>query len=175
VTTWSDGENGGWFRQTHEESGFFGHFLSPCLERVRDGRFPLVPVGISEYLEKHPPTTRCQVQTGAWNVGATSGFDFQQWDASDRQKAAAQAIHDLSSRYWALRRMEKQLGSRGRQAMRRARELILEAETSCFLFWGDAWIPRLHERTARAGSALRQAEQQLDVPPFAAGEFCAGD
>ena len=43
----------------------------------------------------------------------------------------------------------------------RARDLILEAETSCFLFWGDAWIPHLYERTVPAQRELAQAEQEL--------------
>ena len=47
-------------------------------------------------------------------------------------------------------------------ALARARTLILEAETSCFLFWGDAWIPHLHERTVPAQQALEEAERQLE-------------
>ncbi len=37
VTTWTDGENGGWFRTTKVESGFWGFFYRPILDRFRAG------------------------------------------------------------------------------------------------------------------------------------------
>jgi hypothetical protein len=37
VTTWTDGENGGWFRTTQVESGFWGFFYRPILDRFRAG------------------------------------------------------------------------------------------------------------------------------------------
>jgi alpha-amylase/alpha-mannosidase (GH57 family) len=163
VTTWSDGENGGWFRQTHEPSGFFGHFFAPYLEQVRTGDFPLVPISLSDYLRQHPATTQAQVQTGAWNVSSTSGYDFSQWAGSESQQKAVRALYDLSARYWDLCRREDQLGPAARQALKRARDLILEAETSCFLFWGEAWIPKLYERTLPAQRELEQAEEDLGV------------
>jgi hypothetical protein len=159
VTTWSDGENGGWFRQTHEESGFFGHFFAPYMERVAAGEAAVRPVSLAAYLKAHPPTARAQVQAGAWNVGATSGADFRQWAGSEPQQKACAVIHELSRRYWDLRRDGKRLDATGRAALARARDLILESETSCFLFWGDAWIPHLYARTAPAQRALEEVEQ----------------
>ena len=42
VTTWTDGENGGWFRATQIESGFWGFFYRPILEpRELDGDLAL--------------------------------------------------------------------------------------------------------------------------------------
>jgi len=161
VTTWSDGENGGWFRQTHEESGFFGHFFSPYMERVLTGDFPVTPVGLADYLKRNPPTARALVQTGAWNVGSTSGYDFSQWAGSESQRKAVAAVNDLSRRWWELRRRADAMTEDGRRALGRARELILEAQTSCFLFWGDAWIPQLYARTAPAGRELETAAQEL--------------
>jgi alpha-amylase/alpha-mannosidase (GH57 family) len=160
VTTWSDGENGGWFRQLHEESGFFGRFFAPYLERVRAGEYPVVPVGLSDYLHKHPPAARAQVQTGAWNVGSTSGADFSQWAGSERQQEAGHMIRALSARYWELARRPTPPG----EALERARALILEAQTSCFLFWGDDWIPLLHER---ARAAERELDRAAAIPPAA--------
>ena len=161
VTTWSDGENGGWFRQTHEESGFFGHFFTPYMEAVRRGEISVIPVSLCDYIRRKPAAARAQVQTGAWNVGSTSGADFSQWSGSESQQKAGRVIHDLSRRYWDLLRRRDRLGERGRGALERARTLILEAETSCFLFWGDAWIPHLYERTVPAQRELEQAEQDL--------------
>jgi len=98
VTSWSDGENGGWFRQTHEASGFFGHFFSPYMEEVRLSEFPVIPVGLSDYLKRNPPSARAEVQTGAWNVGSTSGCDFTQWAGSERQKKADRQAQLVSLR-----------------------------------------------------------------------------
>jgi hypothetical protein len=45
-----------------------------------------------------------------------------------------------------------------RRKLDHARHLILEAETSCFLFWGDSWVPKVYERTGPARQLLREAE-----------------
>jgi hypothetical protein len=42
--------------------------------------------------------------------------------------------------------------------MREARRLVLESETSCYLFWGDSWIPKLYELTGAARERLRRVE-----------------
>jgi hypothetical protein len=46
-------------------------------------------------------------------------------------------------------------------ALNEARRLILEGETSCFLFWGDAWIPELYKRTAAAEALMNSVDQAL--------------
>jgi alpha-amylase/alpha-mannosidase (GH57 family) len=161
VTTWSDGENGGWFRQTHEPSGFFGHFFGPSMELVRRGECALTPVALSAYLDRYPPTTEVQVQTGAWNVRSTSGNDFSQWIGSAAQRRASEEVNQLSRRYWDLNRQSGYLGADDRQVLAEARGLILEAQTSCFLFWGNAWIPQLTARTEAAGRALDRVAQAI--------------
>jgi len=164
ITTWSDGENGGWFRQTHESSGFFGHFLAPYLEQVRSGTSPIAPVLLSEYLRREPPATRAYVQTGAWNVGGNPGLDLSRWAGSESQRAAVAEIARLSERYWFLRAQAERTPGSGASAvphLERARRLILEAETSCFLFWGDAWIPHLYERTGPAALDLDTVDALL--------------
>ncbi len=161
VTTWSDGENGGWFRQTHEPSGFFGWFYAPYMEAVRSGTSPVMPVSLSRYLQQHQPTEQVTVRTGAWNVGSTSGLDFTQWAGSDSQKQALQTICTASARYWRLKRHEKLLSEQGCNALDEARRFILEGETSCFLFWGDAWIPELYKRAQAAEKIMDVAELEL--------------
>jgi alpha-amylase/alpha-mannosidase (GH57 family) len=168
VTTWSDGENGGWFRQTHEPSGFFGFFFSPLMDGLRAGTAPLESVSISRYLARYPATARARVQTGAWNVGSTSGYDFQQWAGSERQREAVQALERTSARYrWLARRVADREVPDPELApeLARARALILEAETSCFLFWGDDWIPRLYQRLDPAERLLDQVQAALDPAP----------
>jgi alpha-amylase/alpha-mannosidase (GH57 family) len=157
VTTWSDGENGGWFRNMSEGSNFFGHFFAPFMGRVRSAASPIRPILISEYIDRYPGADEATVRTGAWNVGNTSGYDFSQWAGSDLQRKAIDKIFEVSRRYWDLTKVP--LAGDARRTLDAARQVILEGETSCFLFWGDAWVPRLYERTARAEELLDTVER----------------
>jgi hypothetical protein len=38
----------------------------------------------------------------------------------------------------------------------------LEGETSCFLFWGDEWIPHLYARIGPAQQLLDAIERSLE-------------
>jgi hypothetical protein len=156
VTTWSDGENGGWFRQMDEAAGFFGHYFAPYMERARAGAYPARPIKISEFLKAHCPTTEAFVQTGAWNVGSTSGYDFSQWSGSEARRQALEKIKELSARYWQLRKARRKLSATEREDLEKARHLILESETSCFLFWGDSWVPKLYDRSRVAEEHLKK-------------------
>jgi 4-alpha-glucanotransferase len=55
VTTWSDCENGEWFRAEGEGQGFFGGFFSPCMEFCETGEYPIRPIRLSEALRLAPP------------------------------------------------------------------------------------------------------------------------
>lgn len=157
VTTWSDGENGGWFRQTDEASGFFGYFFAPYMEHVRYGEYPAISVSLSSYLETHTPTTEAQVQTGAWNVGNTSGYDFAQWAGSESQKKAVAEVVAISQRYHRLM-ADKPADRKLSRLMNQAHTQLLESQTSCYLFWGDNWLPRLYDYTRKITAMLDQAE-----------------
>ena len=157
VTTWTDGENGGWFRQTHEQAGFWGHFFAPYMERVRANQMPLRPVSIEEFASGSASGALVDVRTGAWNVGTTSGYDFAQWDGSSSQRNAIEEI-------WTLRRLFGEVsgshkGTRPEQ-LDQARNAILQAETSCYLFWGDSWIPKLRQQTAVARRILDEIRSE---------------
>jgi alpha-amylase/alpha-mannosidase (GH57 family) len=154
VTTWSDGENGGWFRQIDEQAGFWGFFFAPYMERVRRGEMPIRPISIEEYAAAAPPTGTVDVRTGAWNVGSTSGYDFSQWAGSSSQRKAMEEIWNLRRVYGELAKSRKDGDC---EALSQAREAILRAETSCYLFWGDSWIPKLYEQTAIARRLLDEA------------------
>jgi alpha-amylase/alpha-mannosidase (GH57 family) len=156
-TTWSDGENGGWFRQMHEPSGFFGHYYAPYMEQVRRGDYPIRPACLSDYLAANPARAHAHVQTGAWNVGSTSGFDLSQWAGSPRQQEGIETVRALSRRWWALSRS----GLAPADRLARARRLVLEAETSCYLFWGDEWLPKLAQLTDAAGALIGEMERAL--------------
>jgi len=160
MTTWSDGENGGWFRNMDEGASFFGYFFAPFMEMVRSGSTPIRPVLMSRFIERHKPAGEAHVQTGAWNVADTSGYDFAQWAGSEMQREAIAKIFEVSGRYWKLTKVDVPQHARGDLAQ--ARQLILEGETSCYLFWGDDWVPKLYHRT-------RRAEELLDALERAAG------
>ena len=53
VTTCSDGDNGGWFRNTDWSSNFWGAFYQPLLDRVRENSAGLSPVFIQDYLDRY--------------------------------------------------------------------------------------------------------------------------
>lgn len=160
VTTWCDGENGAWFRQTDESSGFFGQFFAPSMVRVRADDAPVRPVCLSDYLAQNRPQTQAKVQSGTWNVGSTQASDLTHWTGSAHQNETLEAVQRLSERYWELCRSQPNLYDLSSAAMLHARRMILEAETSCFLFWGEAWLPYLQVRTGSAETALREAEEQ---------------
>lgn len=151
VTTWTDGENGGWFRQTDEGSGFWGYFFAPYMEVARAEGMTIRLTSAAEFARENPPTTLADVRTGAWNVGSTSGYDFSQWAGSGSQKQALDEIWRLRKRYEELRRA----GS-AEVKLQEAYEAILRAETSCYLFWGDAWIPKLYAEAQKARDLLNQ-------------------
>jgi hypothetical protein len=165
VTTWSDGENGGWFRQPHEPSGFFGYFFAPYMERCRAGGYPIKPICLSQYLAQVRPLPRACVQTGAWNVGATAGEELAQWSGTELQRQAVADVRRLSERYWDLCRCHPDVPRESGETLLRVRRLILEAETSCFLFWSDAWIPHLYARIGPAEIALREIEERVHQAP----------
>jgi len=160
VTTWSDGENGGWFRQTDENSGFFGFFFAPYMEQVRSGTYPARTVSLSSYIETHAPQQRAQVQTGAWNVGSTSGADFAQWAGSESQRKAVAEVVAASRRYHRLAARESNHPAVA-ELLQQARHTLLEGETSCYLFWGDSWIPHLYRHTREVNRLLDRVESTI--------------
>ena len=165
MTTWSDGENGGWFRQTSEEAGFWGHYFSPYMEKVTSHEVTVTPVMISEYLNKNKPKGNVEVRRGAWNVGTTSGYDFSQWDGSETQKKAVKEVWEISTHYHQLMEQSTQEGKRHSTTagplLKQAEDWILQAETSCYFFWGDAWIPKVYKTITQARRYLTEAERLL--------------
>jgi alpha-amylase/alpha-mannosidase (GH57 family) len=146
VTTWSDGENGGWFRQMHEESGFWGYFFAPYMEKVKSGAMKMRPTTISEFLKENLPEDYVHVQTGAWNVANTSGYDFSQWQGSETQRKGLEEIWSVSKQFHELEKS----GRLPKDLLEVIEERILRAETSCNFFWGDSWVHRVYEETNEA-------------------------
>ena len=95
-------------------------------------------------MKKYPAEKEATVRTGAWNVASTSGYDFTQWNGSESQKRAIEELIKTSGRYWELKKSG--MSKEKEKKLERARKIILEAETSCYLFWGETWIPKMYER-----------------------------
>ncbi|WP_043755143.1 polysaccharide deacetylase family protein [Imhoffiella purpurea] len=162
VTSWSDGENGTWFRQMHEPSGFFGRFFEPYMEAIRAGTCPITPVCLTPYVSALRPLPHARFQATTWSAGSDCSDDLSRWAGNARQCEAVAKVRHLSDRYWDLCRAKPTGGYEvAADAMVRARRLILEAETSCFLFWGEAWLPHLYARTQPAELALDEAEHAV--------------
>jgi len=167
VTTWTDGENGGWFRVQDIRAGFWGHFYHELLRRFRAGTLGFIPIHINEYLDKFPPTEEVDVYPGAWNTGEHWGGDFAQWTGSLLQKKGFDEIRAASAYY---RNVKCAFDRRGeeiknpesvRQMIVDAYDCILEAETSCNFFWGSAWVSKSFDKIEHAYRLLDAAMKEL--------------
>ncbi|MFV1950462.1 MAG: glycoside hydrolase family 57 [Nitrospinota bacterium] len=166
VTTWSDGENGGWFRQIDEGAGFWGHYFAPYMDRVRNKDMCIRPKLISDYIREHRPLTRAEVRTGAWNVGSTSGYDLSQWAGSETQRKAMEEVWEISKIYHhsleEIERIKKEKDvSLIEETLKEAHNILLRSQTSCYFFWGDSWIPKVYESITPAKELLEKVRRQL--------------
>ena len=97
VTTASDGDNGGWFRNTARSSNFWGGFYAELVERVRAGQSGGIrPAFISDYLDRYGADGWVTVNPGAWNTGEHHGAGFVQWTGSAAQRDALARVAQLS-------------------------------------------------------------------------------
>ena len=166
VTTWSDGENGGWFRTTRVESGFWGFFYRPLLDRYRAGTLGFTPIHISEFLNKYPPTEEVEIHRGAWNTDHHWGGDFTQWTGSLAQKRGLDEIRYASTYYQQVKRVFDQRNLNGdgaeiRHLITSAYDRILAAETSCNFYWGSRWVYRSFDDLEQAYHLLDTALEKL--------------
>ena len=147
VTTCSDGDNGGWFRNVSGKGSFWGVFYQPLLETVRRGETEVRPIFIEDYLKQHGAHGEVRVQTGAWNTGWHSGAGFTQWTGSRAQKDALQRVAETSRAFHAAQQTAGPTGANNPDVQRRLADAhwrLLRAQTSCNFFWGEAWVPRCH-------------------------------
>jgi alpha-amylase/alpha-mannosidase (GH57 family) len=168
VTTWTDGENGGWFRTTQIESGFWGHFYHALLDRYRSGTLGFTPVHISEYLDRFPPAEEVEVHRGAWNTGHHWGGDFTQWTGSLLQKRGYDEIGKASAYYQQVKRAfdERHEGADNPEEVRdlivKAYDHLLTAETSDNFFWGSRWVHRSFDHLEQTYHLLDTAMKLLE-------------
>jgi 4-alpha-glucanotransferase len=165
VTTCTDGENGGWFRNVTEGANFWSAFYRPLLDRVAAGTAGIAPTFISDYLRNHGTHGEVRVRTGAWNTGWHHGRDFTQWTGSEAQRQTVAAYARFSkavhkARWHASERRVTE-GPEA-EAVEEALWRLLRAETSCNLYWGEAWVHRAESDLQASREAL--ARIGIEVP-----------
>ena len=167
VTTWTDGENGGWFRTTQVESGFWGFFYRPLLDRYRAGTLGFAPIHISDYLRRYPPTEEVEVHRGAWNTEHHWGGDFTQWTGSLLQKKGYDEVRRASDYYWEVKKTydarKPDLTGAGEiePLLARAYDHLLTAETSCNFYWGSRWVHRSFDDLEQTYFLLDSAKSKM--------------
>jgi alpha-amylase/alpha-mannosidase (GH57 family) len=146
VTTCTDGDNGGWFRNTTVGANFWTAFYGQLADDARRGG-PVRPAFIDDYLREFGVHGEVRVNTGAWNTGWHHGVGFVQWTGSQAQKDAlarvadvSRAVHEAMVRAADRHSQDPELRDQLENAMWR----LLRAETSCNFFWGEAWVDRCH-------------------------------
>jgi hypothetical protein len=162
VTTATDGDNGGWFRNTSTRDNFWGHFYHELLERVRAHQSGGIRATfIDDYLDAYGAHGEVSVRTGAWNTGWHHGTGFVQWTGSWAQREAlgrvarvSQAVHAAWSAAVGSNAADQQ------RLLEEARWHVLRAETSCNFFWGEAWVQRCHDDLDTASWLLGAAQRR---------------
>jgi hypothetical protein len=145
VTTCTDGDNGGWFRNMADEANFWPAFHDDLMRRVARGEAGGIrPTFIESYLDRYGTHGEVTVRSGAWNTGWHHGAGFTQWTGSAAQREALARVARLSA---AVRADD---GPAGEEAL----WPLLRAQTSCNFYWGEAWVPRAHADLDLAESAL---------------------
>ena len=155
VTTCTDGDNGGWFRNTNPKANFWQYFYTELLERRCAGSSNIRPVFIDEYLYVHGAHGRVRVSSGAWNTGWHHGHGFVQWTGSQAQKDALERVWRVSEAFHGAQRPDAPPAVQ--HALHEAQWRLLRAETSCNLYWGEAWVGRCHADLDGACHFLHEA------------------
>ena len=167
VTTWTDGENGGWFRSTDMSANFWGCFYHEILNRYKAGTLGFIPTHISEYLDKYPPEEEVEVHRGSWNTGDHWGGDFAQWTGGLLQKKGHDELRNASAYYHKTKKLYDERGEAVndpvgvKQLIYDAFDAILTAETSCNFFWGSAWVHKSFDMIEKAYMLLDVANEKL--------------
>lgn len=157
VTTCTDGENGGWFRNTTNEVNFWGAFYRELLDEARKKSL-IQPAFIKDYLDRFGAYGEVTVRTGAWNTGWHHGRDFLQWTGSQAQKDSLARLRAVSMAVNQARNaaVAKDLTEEEQGELNEAFWRLLRAETSCNFYWGEDWVHRCHNDLDEAEACLQR-------------------
>ncbi|MEE9398228.1 MAG: glycoside hydrolase family 57 [Methylococcales bacterium] len=169
ITTCTDGDNGGWFRNT-TGSNFWDSFYRSLLIEARKNPAAIRPTFISEYLDRFGAHGKVFVKKAAWNTGWHHGRGFVQWTGSKRQKEALERVLETSNVVHSARWKADELGVKNpdlHYELENAFWHVLRAETSCNFYWGEEWVNRCENDLKSAWDALHRA---FAIVPKVAGE-----
>lgn len=164
VTTATDGDNGGWFRNPEPQASFWGLYRE-LLDRTRRGSGAILPSFIDDYLDRYGTFGEVRVNTGAWNTGWHHGHGFLQWTGSQAQKDALERITITSRVVHETRELLTGQGYDGGEPVHRIEQALwrlLRAETSCNIFWGEAWVPHAHADLDACWDELNRARKHVN-------------
>ncbi|MBN2037438.1 MAG: hypothetical protein JW768_11905 [Chitinispirillaceae bacterium] len=166
VTTCTDGENGGWFRNTNPKANFWEYFYRDYCSRVRKNECNIRPSFIGEYLDKYGASGQVQVNTGAWNTGWHHGAGFLQWTGSRRQKETLKRVEETSRLYHRLKGLVcSSAGCAGHDhLLNEAYWRLLRAQTSCNFYWGEEWVDKSNLDLNLAMDYLQEVERKINDP-----------
>jgi alpha-amylase/alpha-mannosidase (GH57 family) len=147
VTTATDGDNGGWFRNVNPKANFWTYFYREALDQIRAGYSVMRPIFIREYLDRFGAKGRVTVRRGAWNTDEHHGWNFHQWMGSQTQRDAMARVHALSGEFHELVEAARLPGPDPelKRMLNEAQWHLLRAETSCNFYWGEAWVSKAHK------------------------------
>jgi alpha-amylase/alpha-mannosidase (GH57 family) len=164
VTTASDGDNGGWFRNVNPTANFWTYFYQRALDEIRAGNSSMRPTFITEYLDKFGTHGRVTIRRGAWATDEHHGWNFHQWQGSQAQRDAMARIHEISKDFHEVQDKAWNVGTQNPEfhnQLNQAQWHLLRAETSCNLYWGEAWVHRAHNDLDAATWHLEAAKPLL--------------
>ena len=147
VTTATDGDNGGWFRNVSDNSNFWTYFYRQAMEEIRAGHSSLRPTFITEYLDRFGTYGQVTIRRGAWNTDDHHGWDFHQWQGSWAQRDTMVRLHEISREFHTVAQAALRIGDPNPELARVINEAhwhLLRAETSCNFYWGESWVHKSH-------------------------------
>jgi alpha-amylase/alpha-mannosidase (GH57 family) len=160
VTTCTDGDNGGWFRNTNPKGNFWYVFYKDFMEQIRKDWTVVRPTFIRDYLDQYGAKGAVTVKTGAWNTGWHHGADFLQWTGSQAQKDTLQRLKETSQAFHDIRRALSDPNHI--HLIKEAHWHLLRAETSCNFYWGEDWVQRSQEDLDVVWSHLLEVKGAAD-------------
>lgn len=162
ILTATDGDNGGWFRNTGTGGSFWAEFWPDYMNHAASGDALVRPCFIDDYLDQHGTWGEVWIAEGAWNTGWHDGHGFTQWTGSHSQQQALERVCETSDVIHRARWAAGEAASTAEREWTLLEEAmwhLLRAETSCNLYWGEAWVHRCHEDLDRAWAALKYLQR----------------
>lgn len=157
VTVTADGDSAPAFRDPRDDHNYWTATHTPLIEAVVNGQTPVVPTFIEDFLDAHPPETEVQLLNAREGASDEKGFDVGNWTRTPAHQHALERIHETSRRFHEIRRSVGQwpeIPETAHDQLRTAKQFLLRAETSCHLFWGEAWLQRCEADLAAVDEAL---------------------